>query len=197
MITIEQLSEKNFHDYETLTSCESGGGCYCSFWHQKWDSLKEYDAQKKEHPEKNRNTVFEKMQSNFHVGVLAYNEKKELMAWISVGPVDEFYWSVPRAAKLGAKSEIAGVMCFTVAPAFRGKGVAKEILSALANYGRSKNWKAIEGYPFDMKVVEEHGQGALWPGLEKNFAAAGFEKLEEHWMSKPQATRWIYRLSLS
>lgn len=70
-IRIERLNEKNYSDYESLTSCESGGGCYCSFWHQKWTSLEEWEKCKKETPEVNRQIVVEKMRSGFHVGVLA------------------------------------------------------------------------------------------------------------------------------
>ncbi len=38
-IQIEKLSEKNFTYFEKLTSCESGGECYCAFRHQKISSM--------------------------------------------------------------------------------------------------------------------------------------------------------------
>ncbi|MGZ3747539.1 MAG: hypothetical protein ACXWRE_09215 [Pseudobdellovibrionaceae bacterium] len=64
-IRIEQLSEKNFADYEALTSCESGGGCYYSFWHQKISSMQERDHRKKENPQLNRQIVLDMVKTGF------------------------------------------------------------------------------------------------------------------------------------
>ena len=72
MIRIEILSESNFTDFEQLTSKESGGGCYCSFWHQKITSMQEWDTRKKENPQLNRQIVLDKIKTGYHVGVLAY-----------------------------------------------------------------------------------------------------------------------------
>lgn len=128
---IEKLTEQNFSYYEKLTSCESGGGCYCSFWHQKISSMQEWDTRKKENPELNRQIVLDKIRTGYHVGVLVYQEQ-ELVAWISVGPLTDFYWSWRRVAQLGdAAKAIAGIMCFTIAPKFRKQGLQSKILEQL------------------------------------------------------------------
>src|SRR4051812_37311810 len=112
-IRIARLTEKNFADFESLTKCESGGGCYCSFWHQKWSSMADWEKAKKETPELNRQIVFEKMRSGFHVGILAYQDQ-DLLAWISVGPLTDFNWTWKRSVQVGeAAKSIAGITCFT------------------------------------------------------------------------------------
>ena len=78
-VRIEKLTENNFSDFEALTSCESGGGCYCSFWHQKISSMQEWDQRKKETPQLNRQLVLDKIKTGFHVGALAYADG-ELLA---------------------------------------------------------------------------------------------------------------------
>jgi len=195
-IRIEQLTEQNFKDYETLTSCESGGGCYCSFWHQKINSMQEWDTRKKENPQLNRQIVLDKVKTGFHVGALVYSEN-DLLAWISVGPLIEYYWTWKRTTQLGEVSKsIAGVTCFTVAPKFRGQGLQSQILEKLKSYGKDKGWTAIEGYPFDPSALEKHKEHVLWPGLPKGFEEAGFIKIGPHWLNNSEAERSIYKVDL-
>lgn len=195
-IRIEQLTEQNFKDYEILTSCESGGGCYCSFWHQKISSMQEWETRKKETPLLNRQVVLDKVKIGFHVGVLVYSEN-DLIAWISVGPLVDYYWTWKRTIQLGEESKnIAGITCFTVAPKFRGQGLQSKILERLKNYGKEKGWIAIEGYPFDASAIDKHKEHVLWPGLTKGFEEAGFFKIGPHWLNNPEAERSIYKVEL-
>ena len=153
-VRIEQLTEENFVDFEALTSCESGGGCYCSFWHQKISSTLEWDQRKKETPQLNRQIVLDKIKTGFHAGVLAYADG-ELLAWISVGPLTDFYWTWKRVAQLGDDSDtVAGITCFTVAPKFRKQGLQAKILKELIEYGKEMGWSSLEAYPFDSSALE-------------------------------------------
>lgn len=196
-IRIERLSEKNFADYESLTSVESGGGCYCSFWHQKWTSMEDWENCKKETPEKNRQIVYEKMRNGFHVGALAY-EGDQLLAWLSVGPLTDYYWTWKRVAAVGESAKtIAGITCFTIAPSARGKGLQSKILNALKEYGKTQGWTAIEGYPFDASTLEKQKEHAIWPGLYKGFEGAGFKHLGPHWIMGPGWERSIYKAELT
>lgn len=196
-IRIERLNEKNFVDYEAITSCESGGGCYCSFWHQKWASMADWEKCKKETPEVNRQIVFEKMRSGFHVGVLAY-ENNNPIAWISVGPLTDFYWTLKRAMHVGESAKtIAGITCFTVSEKIRGQGLQAKILNALKEYGISQGWTEIEGYPFDASAVEKHKNNVVWPGTFKGFQDAGFTYHRPHWINGPGWERSIYKVTLN
>ncbi len=195
-IRIERLAENNFADFTSLTNCGNHAGCYCAFWHQKWTNMADSQRQQKEAPEINRNIVFEKMRAGFHVGVLAYKEA-QLLAWISVGPLTDFYWTWKRVAQVGpAAKDIAGIVCITVAPEFRGKGLQAALLQALVEHGRAQGWTAIEGYPFDASAVEKHQDEVLWPGLTKGYETAGFNRTEAHWLSNPSAERSIFRRTL-
>lgn len=195
-IRIERLSETNFADYESLTCRQAHGGCYCSFWHQKWQSMADWERCQKETPERNRQMVFEKMRSGFHVGVLAY-KGNDLLAWLSVGPLVDFYWTWKRVIQVGEDSKsIAGITCFTIVSAFRGKGLQTKILEALKIYGKEQGWTAIEGYPFDESALEKHKQDVIWPGLAKGFSRAGFVRTGPHWLSSSDTERSIYRAEL-
>jgi len=71
-IHLEILSSENFSDFERLTAHGKAGGCYCAFWHQKFSSLEEWKEREQTVPEKNRSCMLQRIDSNFHVGVLAY-----------------------------------------------------------------------------------------------------------------------------
>ncbi len=157
-IRLDRLSEKNFSDYEKLTSCESGGGCYCAFWHQKISSMQEWDQRKQENPQLNRQTVLNKTRTGYHVGVLAYRDA-QLIAWVSVGSLPESYWTWKRVAQIGEEANlVAAITCITITPELRSQKLQTQILQSLKDYGRSLGWKAIEGYPFDQKSYELHGK---------------------------------------
>ena len=195
-IRIEKLTESNFSDYESLTRCQADGGCYCAFWHQKWTSMADWEKQQKEAPEKNRAIIFEKVRAHFHVGVLAYKENK-LLAWVSVGPLTDFYWTWKRTIQVGESAKtIAGITCITLAPEFRGQGLQAELLLALSKYGTTQGWTAIEGYPFDVNAVKQHKQKVFWPGLTKGFERAGYKRIGPHWLNHPEWERSIYQFEL-
>jgi GNAT superfamily N-acetyltransferase len=196
-IRIDQFSDKNLDAYERLTKLgDNGKLCYCSFWHAKWSSMAEYDLAKKERPEQLRSCVVERMRSKFHVGVIVYNDHTPC-AWISVGPLTDFYWSWRRVAQIGdiAKTT-AGIMCFTIAPEFRGQGLQTKILRELKIYGKERGWTSIEAYPFSDQAIQKHGEALKWPGLVSAYKKAHFELLENHWLSSSDAQRFIYKTEL-
>jgi len=196
-IRIEQFSDHNIADYEKLAKFGGDGKlCYCSFWHQKFSSIDEYDQMKKDNPERLKACVVDRMHSNFHVGVIAYIDDKPA-AWISFGPLTDFYWSWRRVVQIGDEAKhTAGIMCFTLAPEFRGQKLQPKILDELKGYGASRGWKSIEAYPFTDAAIEKHGIALQWPGRTKGFENAGFKYLSAHWLSSPAAERSIYKFEL-
>lgn len=191
-IEIHPLSKSNFLDYERLTTLDKEKPCYCSWWHIKPRPMDQYDKEKKTEPKKFRDCVFAKVDSGFHVGVLAY-ENGKLVAWISVGPVNEFYWAFKRAAQLQEKAyNTAAIMCFNTAPEFRGVGKTPAVLRALSDYGKQLGWSGIESYPFDAAAIGKHGSTILWPGTHEEYLAADYTRLDKHWLSSDEYPRSIF-----
>lgn len=197
IMRIEKLSETNFADFEKLTSCAADGGCYCAFWHGKWKSVDEWKERERTRPLENRDLIRQKVNFGFHVGALVYRHQ-DLIAWISVSPLTEYYWTWKRVAKLGDESNaVAGITCITIAPEFRSQGLQGEILLELNKYGRGLGWKAIEGYPFEESTYKNHGKSVAWPGKVDGFMKAGYKKIESHWLNHPEWERSIYRVELA
>jgi hypothetical protein len=136
------------------------------------------------------------MRAQFHVGVIAYIDDQPA-AWISVGPLIDFYWAWKRVAHIGEIAKTtAGIMCFTMAPEFRGKKLQKPVLGALQSYGKEKAWTSIEAYPFSNEAIAKHGEALMWPGFTGGYEKAGFVKTKDHWLTSPDAQRFIYTLEL-
>ena len=193
---IEKLTEENFQDYEELTSCGKDGGCYCSFWHQKWSSMDEWIKRQKEAPELNRATILDKVKSQFHVGILAY-EGRDLLGWVSVGPLVDCYWTWKRSVSFGEIAKTtAGITCITTSKKFRGQGAQKKILKELIPYGKKQGWTSVEGYPFDESVIKEHESDVAFAGTPEDFVEAGYEKIGQHWMTQPKYERSIFSVEL-
>lgn len=196
MIELRKLTLENFKDFESLTHCESGGGCYCSFWHQRWSSMEAWENCKKETPEVNRGIVYEKVRSGFHVGALAY-QNESCVGWISVGPLTDFFWTLKRLGSVSDDpNKTAGIVCITIAPTHRNQRLQLKLLLALKTYGGQQGWTAIEGYPFDPHAIKKHGKEVLWPGTTQSFELAGFKRAGPHWLSQESAPRSIYRLDV-
>lgn len=195
-LRIERLAEANFADYERLTACGADGGCYCAFWHGKWRSVDEWKERERTRPLENRELIRQMVSFGFHVGALAYRGG-ELLAWLSVGPLPETYWTWKRVAQVGLEAHlVAGITCITIAPELRGQRLQGSVLRALSEHGRAQGWRAIEGYPFDASAFAKHGKAVSWPGRVEGFVEAGYERVGAHWLDHPDSARSIYRVEL-
>jgi len=195
-IRLERLTEDNFEIFASFINCEDGG-CYCSFWHQKFSSMEEWDKRKSEEPEKNKACVLEKLRARFHLGVLAF-QGDELVAWISVGPLPDFYWAWRRVGQLGDSAKtVAAIPCITRKTEVRDRVTEASLLMALRSYAKEQGWTAIEGYPFDRETIDRLGEAVTWPGFPEDFAKAGFQRIADHWLHSKEYSRSIYSLELA
>lgn len=194
-IRLEKLTEANFETFAGFINCEDGG-CYCSFWHQKFASLEEWDQRKANEPEKNKACVLEKIRARFHLGVLAY-QGDELVAWISVGPVTDFHWAWRRIPQIGESAKsVAAIPCITRKSDLRNRVSEASLLEALKAYGKDQGWTAIEGYPFNQETIDRLGDAVTWPGYPKDFSEAGYQRVGDHWLNSQEYGRSIYRVEL-
>lgn len=195
-IRLERLTEANFEVFSSFINAQDSG-CYCSFWHQKFTSMEEWDKRKSQEPNQNCSCMQEKLRAQFHLGVLAY-QGDDLVAWISIGPLPEFFWAWRRVGQLGDPARtIAAIPCITRNPDFPDRVTEASLLEALRTYGKAQGWSAIERYPFDRETIDRLGDAVTWPGFPEDFVAAGFERIGAHWLNSPEVARSIYRLNLT
>ena len=159
--------------------------------------MEEWETRKSEEPAKNKSCMLDKVRSRFHLGVLAY-QGNELVAWISVGPIPDFYWAWRRVGQLGDSAKtVAAIPCITRKTEFRDQVTEASLLQALIPYAKEQGWTAIEGYPFDRETIDRLGDSVTWPGFPEEFRNAGFNRVSDHWLSAPEHRRSIYRIDFT
>jgi ribosomal protein S18 acetylase RimI-like enzyme len=158
-----------FFDDTAFSDNPEWAGCYCCFYHipsPEWE--RRTSAQNREYARKAIN------EGRLN-GYLAYSGN-DVVGWVNAGPRKGY-------ARLGKENEpdnACSVVCFTIAPAFRGRGIATRLLQAVID-GANGRYDYVEAYPLKGEqtcAYHYHGPLAMY---EK----AGFEIAEErkeHWV---------------
>ena len=123
-------------------------------------------------------------------GLLAY-DGDEPVAWVSVGPREEFLPRLERSRLLkpAPGERVWSVLCFFVKPGHRRQGLAALLLDAAVDFARSGGAAAVEGVPVDPGEGRAD-TGTAFVGVAGMFQAAGFTEIDR------RGTRPVYRLFL-
>ncbi|MEN9621313.1 MAG: hypothetical protein RL499_1506 [Actinomycetota bacterium] len=124
----------------------------------------------------------------------------EPVGWVSVAPRSD-YLRLPRTRLVSdgtpdtdfTDPSIWAIVCFTVAPAHRRSGVARELLAEAIAYATAGGARRIEAYPIDTDALAATtgpaSAGDLNTGTLALFVSAGFLEV-----SRPKAARPIVQL---
>jgi GNAT superfamily N-acetyltransferase len=164
----------SFFDDVAFSDNPEWAGCYCCFYHIKspeWE---------KRTPSENREYADEAIKSGRMQGYLAYADG-EAAGWVNAGPREGYV----RLGKGSGSGSACSVVCFTIAPAHRGEGIASRLLRAVIE-GAKGNFDYIEAYPLKGdQTCAMHYHGPL-----SMYQKAGFEIAEE------RKEHYVVRLNL-
>jgi ribosomal protein S18 acetylase RimI-like enzyme len=171
-ITIRQLSSELRDDYfrlfegEAFSDNPGWASCYCYFPHgphatEKWDERT---------GEQNRQAVGEMISAGTQRGYLAYIDEK-VVGWCNAGLHSTF--TILDQEEAGAPPT-GSIVCFVVSPAYRRKGIARELLAAVLDGFRLDGIRVVEAFP-RMKASgpAEHYHGPLELYLQAGFTLVG------------------------
>jgi GNAT superfamily N-acetyltransferase len=125
-------------------------------------------------------------------GLVAYRDG-EAIGWVSLGPRED-YERLQHSKVLAPIDEtpVWSIVCFVVARAARGQGVAAALLDAAVDYARQHGATLLEGYP-----VETEGKripsANVFKGTVGMFEHAGFEVVERRQWNRTTPVRPIVR----
>jgi GNAT superfamily N-acetyltransferase len=128
-------------------------------------------------------------------GLVAYRDG-EAVGWVSVGPRDD-YERLQHSKVLAPVDDkpVWSIVCFVVARAARGQGVARELLDAAVDYARVHGATLVEAYP-----VETDGgrvpAAQAYKGTLGMFERAGFDVVERRRANSTSAPRPIVRRAI-
>ena len=111
------------------------------------------------------------------LGVIAY-DGQEPVGWAAVAPRADTTFAHNRKIPHVDDQPVWCVWCIRVRPGHRGKGISHALIEGAVEFARSNGAPAIEAYALDNQGAKVDLTMA-YPGLRKNFAAAGFAKVAD------------------
>ncbi|AEF40744.1 GNAT family N-acetyltransferase [Hoyosella subflava] len=128
-------------------------------------------------------------------GVLAYDGDTPV-GWAAVAPRADTAFARNRKIPHVDELPVWSLWCIRVRPGHRGQGVSHALIAGAADFARQSGAPAIEAYPLDNQG-EKVDLTMAYPGLRKNFEAAGFTYVADTDSVLSGFSRVLMRLSLS
>ncbi len=163
----------HFFDKEAFTDFPEWSGCYCGFYETPGD---EWDASAQAGPA-HRAAKADRILTGKAHGLLAYADGK-VVGWCNAQRRTDFTNMRRYSVVMDDPAEPVGsIMCFLVAPGYRGQGVCTALLNAACNMFRSDGLRIAEGYPttnppkrsWETPWAEENYKGPLRVYLKAGF----------------------------
>jgi ribosomal protein S18 acetylase RimI-like enzyme len=165
-----------FFDKDAFADFPNWSGCYCGFYDTPGEG-KDWNPTAKAGPA-HRAARAERISSGKSHGILAYADGK-VVGWCNAQGRASFQNMRRYSVAIENPDEAVGsIMCFLVAPAYRGKGVCRSLLDAACDMFRREKLEVAEGYPtatnpvrgsMDIPWAEENYKGPLSMYLKAGF----------------------------
>jgi GNAT superfamily N-acetyltransferase len=128
-------------------------------------------------------------------GLIAYRDARPV-GWVSLAPREDYV----KLARLKVFAPIDdrpvwSIVCFVVARAERGQGIARELLAAAIDYARAEGATMLEAYPADTGGQRIHVSDA-YKGTLSMFERAGFKVVARRRWSATTVERLTVRRDL-
>jgi len=167
-VGLDTLEETlSFFDTEAYAGNPAWASCYCMYFHVGGQSD---DAWGNRTWSQNRSEQAALIASGETTGVLAYVDGR-LAGWCNATARARF----PGFATGHDDEGVGSIVCFAIAPPYRGHGVAGHLLDGAVSFLRSSGFTRIEGYP----VAEPPAWERVFRGSLALFLDKGFEVVSE------------------
>lgn len=102
-------------------------------------------------------------------GYLAF-ENDVPVGWCNAGDRESYPGWIPEIARQMSSGKTVSVLCFAIAPGYRGKGLSTALLERIIEDAKLQGYAAVEGYP---RIQKDH-QPYDFNGPLRLFEKAGF-----------------------
>ena len=137
----------DFFDHRAFTDNNPNGPCYCTSPNQDEESIQQMVSEFKTHGVKDtiRKYAVEMLNSNKIHGYLAYDGNLSV-GWCNAADMESYAGFVPDFARDITCGKTVSIVCFEIAPEYRGMGIASAFIDRVCNDAKSKGYVAVEGY---------------------------------------------------
>ena len=137
----------DFFDNRSFTDNNPNGPCYCTSPNQDEDSIQQMVGEFKIYGVKDtlRKYAVELLNHNKIHGYLAYDGNLSV-GWCNAADIESYAGFVPDFARKNTCGKTVSIVCFEIAPEYRGRGIASAFIDRVCNDAKSKGYAAVEGY---------------------------------------------------
>ena len=137
----------DFFDNRAFTDNNPNGPCYCTSPNQDEESIQKMVSEFKTYGVKDtiRKYAVEMLNNNKIHGYLAYDGNLSV-GWCNAADIESYSGFVPDFARNNTCGKTISIVCFEIAPEYRGKGIASAFIDRVCNDAKSKGYVAVEGY---------------------------------------------------
>ena len=137
----------DFFDHRAFTDDNPNGPCYCTSPNQNEEEIQQMVSEFKTSGAKEtlRKYAVEMLDQNRIRGYLVYDEEVAV-GWCNVANMETYLGFVPAFARKNACGKTISIVCFEIAPEYRGKGIASALIQRVCDDAQSEGYVAVEGY---------------------------------------------------
>lgn len=137
----------DFFDNRAFTDANPNGPCYCTSPNQDEENISRMVSEFKTYGVKEtlRKYAVEMLNRNQIQGYLAYDGDLSV-GWCNAADIESYAGFVPDFARKNTCGKTISIVCFEIAPEYRGKGIASAFIDRVCSDAKSKGYAAVEGY---------------------------------------------------
>ena len=137
----------DFFDNRAFTDANPNGPCYCTSPNQDEENISRMVSEFKTNGVKEtlRKYAVEMLNRNQIQGYLAYDGDLSV-GWCNAADIESYAGFVPDFARKNTCGKTISIVCFEIAPEYRGKGIALAFIDRVCSDAKSKGYAAVEGY---------------------------------------------------
>ena len=168
----------DFFDNRAFTDDNPNGPCYCTSPNQEEEQIEKMVSEFKSFGVKEtlRKYAVEMLDKNQIHGYLAYDGDQSI-GWCNAADIESYAGFVPTFARDITCGKTISIVCFEIAPEYRGMGIASAFIDRVCSDAKSKGYVAVEGYA---KLSDQRDdfdyQGPLHLYQKAGFAEVAREK---------------------
>ena len=179
-IVIKKLTQElnkdylDFFDNRAFSDGNPNGPCYCTSPNQDEETIKQMVSEFQANGVKNtiRKYAVEMLNDRKINGYLAFDNRLSV-GWCNAADIDSYSGFVPDFARENKCGKTISIVCFEIAPGYRGMGLASAFIERVCDDAKANGYIAVEGYA-KMSVVRDEYD---FTGPIRLYEKAGFTKI--------------------
>lgn len=164
----------DFFDNRAFTDGNPNGPCYCTSPNQDEKEIRQMVSEFKENGVKEtvRKYAVEMLNEGKIQGYLAFDGDVSI-GWCNAADIESYTGFVPDFARDNICGKTVSIVCFEIAPEYRGMGLASAFIDRVCVDAKAKGYVAVEGYAQIRKERDDYD----FYGPIRLYEKAGFSEV--------------------